>query len=130
MDNFQNITDMLEYSLDPNIFPTPVVSYCLDITDQMNEDKLISFEGCNTLKKLLKSKNANRRLNVIKSIEIFVKNCNMDFHHNLLDSNFTKTLLKILEKRRGKKSFMNSLITNNKELQNDIENKILYLVQL
>jgi hypothetical protein len=45
----------------------------------------------------------------------------MRFHHCLLTKKFCAVLLKILEKRRGKTTFLNPLISRNKELQKDVD---------
>ena len=86
---------------------------------------------CGSIYYNLKSNNSQRRLKTIYFLEILIKNCEISFHENLFTHHFCRTLLKILAKRRKKRFLIfNSLITSKKNRQNEIENRLLFFIQL
>lgn len=56
----------------------------------------------------------------------------MRFHYELLGNAFCKTVMKILSKRRGEKKLfgINPLVSKDGHTQRNIEDKLLYLIQL
>lgn len=63
-------------------------------------------------------------------MEILVKNCQMGFHRILFIPKFCENILRILAKRRKKPEIFNTLVSGNKMRQEEIENRLLFLVQL
>lgn len=118
------------FLLDPKEGKEPEISICLEIADEMDKEKEQTKEICESILENLKSSDVKRRLKTIYFLEILVKNCKMRFHYFLFSKKFCKTLLKILAKRRGKNNFLNSLISKKKEYQKEIEDRILFLIQL
>ena len=60
-----------------------------------------------------------------------VKNAPLDFHIELFTDCFCKHILKILEKRRKKYfTYFNRYISSNKDRQLEIENRLLFLIQI
>lgn len=86
---------------------------------------------CGSIYKNLLSKNSKRRLKTVYFMEILVKHVKIDFHLYLFTESFCKLILKILAKRRKKfLAILNGHISFKKRIQDEIENWLLYLIQL
>lgn len=102
----------------------------LELADRCNQSELDCLEVTAKLLDAMGSRKPARRHQAIFAIEIFVKNCEMIFHKSLLKEKFCTLALKILEKRRGKKSFLNMMVAKDEKIQMEIEQKLLFLIQL
>ena len=118
------------FLLDPKEGKEPEISICMEIADEMDKEKEQTKEICESILENLRSSDVKRRLKTLYFLEILVKNCKMRFHYFLFSKKFCKTLLKILGKRRGKSNFLNSLISKKKDYQKEIEDRLLFLIQL
>ena len=76
--------------------------------------------ACELIIANLRKGSAEERRKTVTLIEFLVKNCSMRFHHCLLNKKFAAVVLKILDKRRGKLSLLNSLVAKNKALQKEV----------
>jgi len=70
--------------------------------------------------KNLKKGTVEERNKTVTLIEFLVKNCTMRFHYCLLNKKFCSLMLKILEKRRGKSTLLNSLVSKKKAIQKEV----------
>jgi len=116
----------------------PEVQINLEIIDRINYSKKDCIEAVETLKQRLRSTNVNVLKLSLNLLEMCVKNCNIKFHQYVNNSHFLDVLVKHLKNRRPKKSTILKKLPNplggtsqkKKESMVDIEEKILYLVQL
>ncbi|KAL4445102.1 hypothetical protein ABPG74_018830 [Tetrahymena malaccensis] len=91
----------------------------------LNERK----EALYVLEDLFKNAPSGMILKGVQILETLVKNCNQKFHHDVDSKDFQDAILKLLERKRGKKGFFKQIKQNNKNWE-VIENKVLYLIQL
>lgn len=119
-----NAVDPEKNKMKPDLF------VFLDIGDKMNSSNSHAVTAVKSIISLLNSKEKYKRWYTILLIECLVKNCNMRFHYELLSKPFCKTILKILQKRRGVKQMFNNLVSKDSHVQRQIEDKVLYLIQL
>ena len=73
---------------------------------------------------------SDQRLRALRVVEFLTKNCDGFFHQFLLTKQLCELFLKMLEKRRGMITILNPLVSNKKQIQRKIEDKLLFLIQI
>lgn len=108
-----------------------VAEAALELAERANNSVLHCEKIIEKLTEGVRDTNENRRLQAVMLVELLTKNCATKFHLLLFSAKFCGALLKMLEVRRGmKKSFFNGLIAKKPEIQTQIEEKLLFLIQL
>jgi hypothetical protein len=117
--------------LNPSLGILPDRSFTNEMINSMKRNTEQTKVICGSIYYNLKSSNSERRLKTVYFLEILAKNSDPIFHVNLFTPHFCKVLLRILAKRRKKRfQFFNYLISSNKSRQNEIENRLLFLIQV
>lgn len=108
----------------------PEITLLLELADEINASNQSSRVASGHLVNIISTGRSYQRWKALRVIEFLTKNCGNLFHRYLLNPKFCMTALKILEKRRGKLSILNPLISTNKQIQRSIEDKLLFLIQI
>eukprot|EP01017_Pseudomicrothorax_dubius_P007728 TRINITY_DN1243_c0_g1_i3.p1 TRINITY_DN1243_c0_g1~~TRINITY_DN1243_c0_g1_i3.p1 ORF type:complete len:608 (-),score=191.45 TRINITY_DN1243_c0_g1_i3:175-1998(-) len=107
----------------------PELDICLEIADRMNASKNECKEGVKELTKVLRSSKAACIHNAVLLLESLVKNCSMRFHYEISSKEFMDALLRLLKRKRKKTGFFDTMYKNS-AMWDEIENKVLGLIQL
>ncbi|EAS03672.2 VHS domain protein (macronuclear) [Tetrahymena thermophila SB210] len=119
------IMDLVNEEEDTELDVPTIINLAERIDKSFNERK----EALYVLEDLFKNAPSGMILKGVQILETLVKNCNQKFHLDVDSKDFQDAILKLLNRKRGKKSFFKQIKQNNKNWE-VIENKVLYLIQL
>ncbi|KAL4494607.1 hypothetical protein ABPG72_004509 [Tetrahymena utriculariae] len=119
------IMDLVNEEEDAELDVPNVINLAERIDKSFNERK----EALYVLEDMFQNAPSGMILKGVQILETLVKNCNQNFHHDVDSKDFQDAILKLLQRKRGKKGFFKQIKQNNKNWE-VIENKVLYLIQL
>lgn len=105
------------------------ISLTLEIADRANNNYKELREGIQCLMLHFQNSDSTIILQAVRVLEIFVKNCNERFHREVSNKDFQNQLMKLLKFRRKKANIFEKMTCKEKNW-NQIEDKVLYIIQL